>query len=50
MMSGRMVRMSEMPAALMDSSSRRSPKLPNEMSDANKMASGSANGTKVSAA
>ena len=46
--SERMMRNSEMPADFMASSSKLSPKLPNVISDANKMANGSANGTEVS--
>ncbi len=50
MMSGAMVRSSDMPAAFMAVSSNVSPRLPKIMSDASSMASGSAIGTMVSAA
>jgi hypothetical protein len=43
-----MMRNSEIPADFMAKSSRLSPKLPNVMSDASKMASGNASGTEVS--
>ena len=48
--SGFMAFISEMPDALMAVSSNRSPRLPNVISDASSMASGSAIGTIVRAA
>ena len=48
--SGRMIRNSDMPAAFMAVSSNFSPRLPNEISDANSIASGNANGTTLATA
>ena len=50
MSSGCMVRHKLTPDALIASSSNRSPRLPNDMSDASSIASGRAMGTMVSAA
>ena len=50
MMSGRMMRSSDIPALFMAVSSKCSPRLPNVISDASRTASGSAVGTIVSAA
>ena len=49
MMSGRMMRSRGMPAAFMERSSYFSPKLPNVIKAANRMASGSERGIRVSA-
>ena len=48
--SGRMMRKSEIPAAFMAVSSKRSPKLPKLMSEESKIAKGSARGTTVATA
>ena len=48
--SGRMMRNSDMPAAFMAVSSNFSPRLPNEISDANSIASGNASGTTLATA
>ena len=50
MVSGRMMRSSDTPLDFMASSSRLSPRLPNVISEASRMASGRASGTKVSEA
>jgi hypothetical protein len=44
---GRIIRNKDIPAAFMDSSSKRSPKLPKDIKEASKMANGSAMGTSV---
>ncbi len=49
-MRGRMMRNREMPAAFMAVSSKFSPRLPNVMSEASRMASGSPSGTMVNEA